>query len=214
MTTIEIISDPICPWCYIGKTRFERALAARPNHPFSVSWKPFQLNPDMPPEGMDRRAYLEQKFGGKAAAVQVYGDIQKAAESDGLKVNLDKITRTPNTINAHRFIHWAGIEGVQNEAVAALFIANFEQGRDISAPDVLAGIAESIGMARAMIERLLASDAEIAETKTADAKAREMGVQGVPTFLIDGQYVVTGARDTAFWIDLIDELSGIKAATE
>ncbi len=214
MTTIEIISDPICPWCYIGKTRFERALAARPDHPFTVSWKPFQLNPTMPPEGMDRRAYLEQKFGGKEAAVQVYGDIQKAAEADGLKVKLDKITRTPNTINAHRFIHWAGIEGVQNEAVAALFIANFEEGRDISAPDVLADIAESIGMDRAVTARLLASDADIAETKAADAKAREMGVQGVPTFLIDGQYVVTGARDTAFWIDLIDEINGIKAATE
>lgn len=214
MTSIEIISDPICPWCYIGKTRFERALAARPDHPFEVSWKPFQLNPDMPAEGMDRREYLERKFGGKAAAVQVYGDIQKAAEADGLKVKLDRITRTPNTINAHRLIHWAGIEGVQNEAMAALFIANFEEGKDISSPAVLADIAASVGMDRAATERLLASDAEIAETRAADENAREMGVQGVPTFLIDGQYVVTGARETAFWIDLIDEINGIKAATE
>ncbi len=214
MTTIEIISDPICPWCYIGKTRFERALEARPDHPFEISWKPFQLNPNMPPEGMDRRAYLERKFGGKDAAVQVYGDIQKAAEADGLKVNLDKIKRTPNTINAHRLIHWAGIEGLQNEAVAALFIANFEAGRDISDPDTLADIADSIGMNREATLRLLATDAEISETKAADEKAREMGVQGVPTFLIDGQYVVTGARETAFWIDLIDEINQIKAATE
>ena len=214
MTSIEIISDPICPWCYIGKTRFERALAARPDHPFEVSWKPFQLNPDMPAEGMDRREYLERKFGGKAAAVQVYGDIQKAAEADGLKVKLDRITRTPNTINAHRLIHWAGIEGVQNEAMAALFIANFEEGKDISSPAVLADIAASVGMDRAATERLLASDAEIAETRAADENAREMGVRGVPTFLIDGQYVVTGARETAFWIDLIDEINGIKAATE
>ncbi len=214
MTTIEIISDPICPWCYIGKTRFERALAERPDHSFQVSWKPFQLNPNMPPEGMDRREYLERKFGGKDAAMQVYGDIQKAAEGDGLKVKLDKITRTPNTINAHRLIHWAGIEGVQNEVVAALFIANFEEGKDISDPAQLADVAETIGMDRAATERLLASDAEIAETKAADEKAREMGVSGVPTFLIDGQYVVTGARDTAFWVDLIDEINGIKAATE
>ncbi len=214
MTTIEIISDPICPWCYIGKIRFERALKARPDHPFEISWKPFQLNPNMPDEGMDRRAYLERKFGGKEAAAQVYADIQKAAEADGLKVKLDKITRTPNTINAHRLIHWAGIEGVQNEVVAALFIANFEQGRDISAPDVLADIAESVGMERAATARLLASDAETAETRAADEKAREMGVSGVPTFLIDGQYVVTGARDTAFWVDLIDEINGLKAATE
>ncbi len=214
MTTIEIISDPICPWCYIGKTRFERALEKRPDHPFKISWKPFQLNPDMPPEGMGRREYLERKFGGKAAALQVYGDIQKAAEADGLKVKLDKIERTPNTINAHRLIHWAGVEGVQNEAVAALFIANFNEGKDISNPAVLADIAASVGMDRTTTERLLASDAEIAETKAADEKAREMGVQGVPTFLIDGQYVVTGARDTAFWVNLIDEINGIKAATE
>ncbi len=214
MTSIEIISDPICPWCYIGKTRFERALAARPNHPFVISWAPFQLNPDMPPEGMDRRAYLERKFGGKDAATQVYADIQKTAEGDGLKMKLDKITRTPNTINAHRLIHWAGIEGVQNEAVAALFVANFEEGRDISAPEVLCDIAESIGMDRAATARLLASNADIAETRATDEKAREMGVQGVPTFLIDGQYVVNGARDTAFWIDLIDEINDLKAASE
>ncbi|NOR62337.1 MAG: DsbA family oxidoreductase [Rhodobacteraceae bacterium] len=214
MTTIQIISDPICPWCYIGKTRFERALAARPEHGLDISWKPFQLNPNMPPEGMDRRAYLERKFGGKDAAVQVYGDIQKAAEGDGLDVALDKITRTPNTINAHRLIHWAGVEGVQNEAVAALFIANFKEGKDISDPALLADIAESVGMNRAATERLLASDAEISETKAADEKSREMGVSGVPTFLIDGQYVVTGARDTAFWVDLIDEINQIKATTE
>lgn len=214
MTTIQIISDPICPWCYIGKTRFERALAARPEHGLDISWKPFQLNPNMPPEGMDRREYLERKFGGKEAAVQVYGDIQKAAEGDGLDVALDKITRTPNTINAHRLIHWAGVEGVQNEAVAALFVANFKEGKDISDPALLAGIAESVGMDRAMTERLLATDAEISETRAEDEKAREMGVQGVPTFLIDGQYVVTGARETDFWVNLIDEINQIKAATE
>lgn len=214
MTRIEIISDPICPWCYIGKTRFERALEQRPDHPFAVSWKPFQLNPNMPIEGMGRREYLERKFGGKEAAMQVYSDIQKAAEADGLKVKLDKITRTPNTINAHRLIHWAGIEGVQNETVAALFIANFEAGKDISDPAILADIAESVGMNRAATERLLASDADIADTRAADEKAREMGVSGVPTFLIDGQYVVTGARDTAFWLDLIDEINQINGAIE
>ncbi len=212
MTSIEIISDPICPWCYIGKTRFERALAERPDHGFEISWKPFQLNPNMPPEGMDRREYLERKFGGKEAAWQVYEDIRKAAKGDGLKLRLDKITRTPNTVNAHRLIHWAGIEGVQNETVAALFIANFEEGKDISDPALLADIAESVGMEREVALRLLASDADRDETIAEDAKAREMGVQGVPTFLIDGQYVVTGARDTAFWVDLIDEINQIKAA--
>ena len=214
MTTIKIISDPICPWCYIGKTRFERALKERPEHPFEISWAPFQLNPNMPDEGMDRREYLERKFGGKEGAVQVYSDIVKAAATDGLELKIDKIKRTPNTINAHRLSHWDDMERLQNEAVAALFIANFEEGKDISDPSVLADIAESIGMNRAATERLLASDAEISETRVEDEKAREMGVRGVPTFLIDGQYVVTGARDTAFWIDLIDEINQIKVTTE
>lgn len=211
MTTIEIISDPICPWCYIGKTRFEAALKQRPDHALEVSWKPFQLNPNMPSEGMDRREYLERKFGGAQGANQVYSDIVKTAKATGLDIDIDKIKRTPNTIDAHRLIHWAGVEGVQNEAVAALFVANFEKGKDISDPAVLAEIAESVGMDRAVTERLLASDAEIIETRAYDEKAREMGVSGVPTFLIDGQYVVSGARDTAFWIDLIDEISAIKA---
>ena len=212
MTTIQIISDPICPWCYIGKTRFEAALAQRPDHPFEISWKPFQLNPEMPDEGMDRREYLERKFGGPEGAVQVYSDIVKAAEGDGLSIDISLIERTPNTVNAHRLIHWAGLEGLQNEVVAALFIAYFQQGKDISAPEVLADISENSGMERALIERLLASDAEISETRTEDEKFREMGVRGVPTFLIDGQYVVTGARDTAFWVDLIEEINAIGAA--
>lgn len=214
MTTIQIISDPICPWCYIGKTRFEAALAQRPDHPFEVSWKPFQLNPNMPDEGMDRAEYLERKFGGPEGAAQVYGDIVKAAESTGLSIDINLIQRTPNTINAHRLIHWAGLEGLQNEAVAALFIAYFEQGKDISAHEVLAEIGESVGMERALVERLLATDANTSETRAEDEKSREMGVSGVPTFLIDGQYVVNGARDTAFWVDLIDEINSIKAATE
>lgn len=210
MTTIEIISDPICPWCYIGKTRFEAALKLRPNHPFNISWKPFQLNPNMPDEGMDRREYLERKFGGPEGAEQVYSDIVKAAAGDGLTIDIAKIKRTPNTINAHRFIHWAGLEGRANEAVAALFIAYFEEGKDISAPEVLTDLAKIAGVDQELVTRLLATNDETAETRKADEKAREMGVSGVPTFLIDGQYVVTGARDTAFWVDLIDEITQIK----
>ncbi|MCF6272848.1 MAG: DsbA family oxidoreductase [Rhodobacteraceae bacterium] len=214
MTTVEIISDPICPWCYIGKTRFEAALALRPDHPFKISWKPFQLNPDMPKSGMDRAEYLEQKFGGRDGAAQVYGGIVKAAELDGLFIDINKIKRTPNTINAHRLIHWAGLEGLQNEVVAELFLAYFTRGEDISEAKTLINIAGKAGMQPALAERLLASDADSDEIRAEDEKAREMGVSGVPTFLIDGQYVVNGARDTGFWVDLIDEITAIKAKTE
>ena len=108
MITLEIFADPICPWCYIGKTRLDRALATLPAHPFQISWYPFQLNPDMPAEGMDRRTYLEAKFGGKDAAVRAYAEIAATAEADGIPMDLAAIDRTPNTINAHRVIFWAG----------------------------------------------------------------------------------------------------------
>ena len=109
MIPLDILSDPICPWCYIGKANLDRALAARPGHPLTIQWHPFQLNPDMPAGGMDRRAYLEAKFGGREAAVQVYGRIADAAEAAGLSIDFAGISRTPNTIDAHRLIHWAGL---------------------------------------------------------------------------------------------------------
>ena len=206
---LEIISDPICPWCYIGKARLEKALQQVPDHPFEISWKPFQLNPNMPAEGMDRREYLERKFGGQQGAVQVYGQIADAAKAAGLDINFEKMTRTPNTIDAHRLIYWAGIEGVQNELVAVMFNGFFKEGRDISDHKVLKDAGESVGMDGEMIARLLATDAEVAQTRASDANAREMGVTGVPTFLIDGQYVVNGARETEFWVDLINEINEI-----
>jgi predicted DsbA family dithiol-disulfide isomerase len=110
MIKLDIMSDPICPWCYIGKTHLEKALAEHPDHPFTVEWHPFQLNPDMPAEGMDRRVYLERKFGGKAEAIKVYSQIEQTAASLGLPIDFAAMKRTPNTIDAHRLIHWAGLE--------------------------------------------------------------------------------------------------------
>jgi predicted DsbA family dithiol-disulfide isomerase len=123
MVTLDIISDPICPWCYIGKTLLDQALAERPRHPFTIRWHPFQLNPDMPPEGMDRRDYLETKFGGKEGAVKAYMPVVERAEAAGLKINFEGIARTPNTLDAHRLIHWAGIEDRQMPVAMALFSA-------------------------------------------------------------------------------------------
>ena len=125
---LEILSDPICPWSYIGKKRLEDALAQRPNHPFEIQWHPFQLNPDMPVEGMDRRAYLETKFGGKKGAIDVYSEIARQAEAEGLKIDFGAIQTTPNTLNAHRMIHWSGLEGKQYDMVDALFRAHVAEG--------------------------------------------------------------------------------------
>ena len=143
MIKLDILSDPICPWCFIGKANLDRALEQRPDHPFVIEWHPFQLNPDMPAEGMDRRAYLEAKFGGRDGAVRAYTPVLQAAERAGLTINFEGIARTPNTLDAHRLIHWAGLEGRQTAVVSALFRAYFVDGRDIGDSAVLADIAGS-----------------------------------------------------------------------
>ena len=207
MLKLDIISDPICPWCYIGKTLLDQALAARPDHPFEIEWHPFQLNPDMPREGMDRRAYLETKFGGKAAAIKAYAPVLERAEAAGLKIDFAAIKRTPNTLDAHRLIHWAGIEGLQDRMSMALFAAYFDEGRDIGDVEVLADIADNLGMDAAVIGKLLKSDADEADIRARDARFREMGITGVPTFIVAGQHAVPGCQPADMWLKVIDELT-------
>jgi len=206
MVTLDIFSDPICPWCYIGKTHLDRALAAEPDHPFTIRWQPFQLNPDMPEGGMDRRAYLEGKFGGKEGAVQAYAPVVEQSEAAGLTINFEGITRTPNTLDAHRLIHWAELEDAQGRVVDALFDAYFVEGRDIGDHEVLADIADSAGLDAAMIARLLASDADLDAIRTRDATAREIGVSSVPTFIVGQRHAVPGAQPPELWAKVIAEI--------
>ncbi len=207
MIRLDIFSDPVCPWCYIGKSNLDRALETRPEHPFTVEWHPFQLNPDMPPEGRDRAAYLEEKFGGKLKAVQVYAQVVEAARAAGLDIDFAAIPRIPNTLDAHRLIHWAGIEGKQNAVVSALFRAYWRDGRDIGDRSVLAQVAADAGMDGAVTARLLDTDADRDDIAARDLDARRKGVNAVPTFLIARQYVLSGAQPVALWQQVIDELS-------
>lgn len=204
MITLEIYSDPVCPWCFIGKIALERALEARPNHPFAVTWHPFMLNPDMPADGMDRQEYLELKFGERL--VEAYRPIVERAETLGLNLNLPAITRQPNTAAAHALIHWAGLEGKQNAAVSALFHAYFQHGRDIGAREVLLDIALSIGMDADLTARLLDAGADRDAVIEADRTARARGIQGVPFFVVAGQHAVPGAQPSELWMQVIDEL--------
>lgn len=208
MTTLDIYSDPICPWCYIGKSRLDAAMEIRPDHGFEITWHPFMLNPDMPPQGMDRRDYLEAKFGSQKAVVEAYLPVQQAATEAGLALDLSAITRTPSTLDAHRLIHWAGLEGRQSAMVSALFRAYFHDGADIGAPSVLLALAESAGMQAAVVAQLLESDADTDEIRARDADIRERGLRGVPAFVIAGQHVVAGAQEVPFWLRIIDELAG------
>ncbi|MEX0368094.1 MAG: DsbA family oxidoreductase [Ruegeria sp.] len=203
---LDILSDPICPWCYIGKTHLDKALAAVPDHPFVIEWHPFQLNPDMAPEGMDRREYLERKFGGKDGAVKAYAPVVEHAENAGLSIDFEGMKRTPNTLDAHRLIHWAGIESKQNEAVDALFQAYFVEARDIGDHEVLADIADGIGMDAAVVLKLLKSDADREDIRNRDAHSRQMGVNSVPTYIVANQHAVPGAQPPELWQKVIDEI--------
>jgi predicted DsbA family dithiol-disulfide isomerase len=211
VTRLEIVSDPICPWCYIGAGNLARALADRAPHPFLIRWRPFQLNPDMPADGMDRRAYLEAKFGGPENADAVYARIATAAREAGLRVDFARIARTPNTLDAHRLIHWAAAEDAQTRVAMALFRRYFEAGEDISDLAVLCATAAEAGLDRHVIARLLGGDTDRAEVRAAADGAQEMGVSGVPTFIVGGRYVITGAQPSALWVRVIDEL---RKATE
>jgi len=205
---LDIMSDPICPWCYIGKAHLDRALAAEPDHPFLIEWHPFQLNPDMPAGGMDRRTYLERKFGGKEAAVQAYAPVVEHAKKAGLEINFEAMQRTPNTMDAHRLIHWAGIEGRQTAAVSALFKAYFVEARDIGDADVLADVADSIELDASVVSRLLQTDSDVQDIRDRDAHSREMGINSVPTFIVAGKHAVPGAQPPELWKKVIAEMRG------
>lgn len=207
MIKLDILSDPVCPWCLIGKARLDRALEARPDHPFAIEWHPFQLNPDMPRGGMDRAAYLEAKFGERMAAAEACARVDAAAQESGIEIDWAAIRNVPNTLDAHRLIHWAGLEGRQTPVVSALFRAYWREGRDIGDRDTLADIADGAGLDAAVIRRLLATDADAEAVSARDAHARARGVTGVPTFIIANRHVVPGAQPSDLWVQLIDEIA-------
>jgi len=207
MIRLDIFSDPVCPWCYLGKANLDRALEAAPSHPFRVEWHPFQLNPDMPREGVLKRDYLAERFGGEKQVETIHDRLRQIAAQNGVALDPDVPKRIPNTLDAHRLIHWAGLEGRQTPVVSALFRAYWKEGRDIGNPGVLADIAGAEGMDRAVTLRLLESDADADDIRARDEDARRKGVSAVPTFLIAQQYVVSGAQPPDVWAKVIAELA-------
>ena len=210
MIKLDILSDPICPWCYIGKNNLDRVLAKEPINPFTIEWHPFQLNPEMPLAGMNRQDYLEQKFGGKQNAYRVYSRISSTAVKAGLNLELQLIKKTPNTLNAHRLIHWAGIEGLQNSVVSALFESYFVKGEDIGDLSTLVKIGAFVGLDKDLISKLLKEDTELIEIKQRDANSRERGVTGVPTFIIANTHVLPGAQTEELWSSILLDIKQLK----
>lgn len=211
MVKLDIFSDPVCPWCYLGKANLDRALEAHPEHSFEIEWHPFQLNPEMPAEGVPKREYLAARFGGTAKLDQIHQRFKDMAKAAGVQIDPDTPSRIPNTLNAHRMIHWAGLEGRQAAMVSALMRAYWVEGRDIGDLSVLADLGARAGMARGVIERLLASDADMDAIRARETHSRQRGVSAVPTFLIAGQYVLSGAQPPEMWGQVLAEMARLAA---
>jgi predicted DsbA family dithiol-disulfide isomerase len=201
---IDIVSDVICPWCFIGKRRLERALRTRGDEDVSISWRAFQLNPDMPPGGMPRDAYLAAKFGNPANAARLYATIGEAGAAEGIDFAFERIRRTPNTRDAHRLIRYAARNGGAGPLVEALFVAYFTEGRDIGNRGILAAIAGEQGFDPAAVEPYLESGAGEQEVIAEDRAARRLGINAVPCFIVDGGYAISGAQEPEFFMPLFD----------
>lgn len=194
---IDVVSDVVCPWCYLGKARLELAIAeVQDEVGVDVNWRPYRLNPDYPPEGVDQKAALEKKLGGAERVAEGHKMLTELGREVGINFNFEAIKIGPNTLDAHRLIHWAMIEDRDkaDRVVDGLFKANFEQGLNVGDHAVLLDIAEKSGLDRAVTASLLASDADKGLVVEEIESAQKMGVNGVPFFIFDQQYAVSGAQ--------------------
>jgi len=206
---VDIISDVVCPWCFIGKRRLESALELyRQRNPGSaepkVTWHPFQLNPDMPAEGVDRDEYVKRKFGGDRAK-QVYGRITAVGKQLGIAFDFTKVTRQPNTLAAHSLIALAVDSGRQDAVVEALFRAFFLEGRDLTSADTLAEVAAGAGLDAGDVKAFLASGKARAHIEDQDRQARKIGVEGVPFFVFNKRVAVSGAQEPGVLLEAMLE---------
>jgi predicted DsbA family dithiol-disulfide isomerase len=193
--TVDVYSDVICPWCYVGKRRLERALKQlNGSVPVHISWRPFQLNPTMPKSGIDRRQYLEAKFGGSEAAQSIYDHVAAAGAAERIPFAFDRIARTPNTFAAHRLIWLAGDHGKQDEVVELLFRQYFVEGEDIGDVQTLARAVAEAGLDRATVEAFLNSNEGVESVKAEEAAGHRLGIRAVPYFVINGTSVLSGAQ--------------------
>lgn len=203
---IEIVSDTVCPWCFIGKRRLERALAEADLADVRIGWRPFQLNPDMPDGGMNRREYLKLKFGGDGSGGAMYDAVRAAGESEKIPFDFSAIETQPNTVHSHRLIHFAGTKGKQDAVVEALFKAYFTAGRNIGEIDTLVEVAAEAGLDADETRAYLESDTGTDQVKAEDQLARDIGIQGVPCFIINRKYAVSGAQDPSVLLQIFEQV--------
>jgi len=192
---LEIFSDTVCPWCYIGKRRLERALRERPMPDLAIRWRAFQLNPGMPAGGMDRRQYMAAKFGSAERAARLFDTVTRVGAEEGIRFSFDRISRTPNTMKSHRLLALAAQHGRQSQLLDRLFAAYFGEGRDIGQSAVLVEIGEESLLPRIEVESALSEDSPIGTTLAEDFLARRQGINGVPYFVFNGRFGLSGAQE-------------------
>lgn len=214
--TVDVVSDVVCPWCFIGQKRLDKAVAAAGDVDVHIRWRPFQLDPTIPPQGKDRREYMLAKFGSDERIREIHARIEPLGEAEGIFFAFDAIKVAPNTLDAHRLIRWAGAAGeaVQNGLVRRLFQLNFEEGVNIGDHAVLIEAAREAGMDASVVATLLPTDADVEAVRTEIATASRMGISGVPCFLLEGKYAVMGAQDVDALADAIRQVAAAKARGE
>jgi len=209
---IDVVSDTVCPWCFIGKRRLMRAMALRPEISFDVKWRPYRLDPTVPRGGMDRQAYMRAKFGDDPMKiVEMHKLIAAEGAKESIEFDFAAIRRRPDTLDSHRLIRWAEANGVQDDVVERLFIAYFENGEDIGDVRVLADIADLCGMDGVEVAEMLESDTDRALVEREDQIAHEMGVTGVPAMIFGGKLAISGAREPEMLVAVIDRVAAMSS---
>jgi predicted DsbA family dithiol-disulfide isomerase len=201
---LEIFSDTVCPWCYIGKRRLERALRLRPQQGLALRWRAFQLNPGLPPNGMDRRQYMVAKFGSLDRAQRLFDAVARVGAQEGIQFDFERIARTPNTVRSHRLLYAAAEEGRQSDLLDLLFAAYFTQGLDIGDADVLSALAFEAGLSTTAINDALTEGSRMDLAITEDLQSRRIGINGVPFFVFNGRFGLSGAQEPEALLNMLD----------
>ena len=210
---LDVVVDTVCPWCWIGKRRLERALASRPEIDFQIGYRPYELNPDLPAEGVDRKAYYAARFGSGDRARQLAQNVVDAGREVGIAFDFENMPVLPNSRASHRLIRWSAAAGVQAEVVEALFARYFVDGANIGDPMVLIDVAAAAGMDPVLVGELLMGDTDVDKIVEEEMVAQRLGVQGVPFTIIDRQYGIVGAQDPDAYLRVFDKIAEGEAPT-
>ena len=210
--SIEVYSDVVCPWCYIGGRRLEQAIAQRPDIKVERNWHPFQLRPEMPKEGVPWGDFVQQKFGGPERAEPIFAKVTETGASEGIVFRFDRISNAPNTLDAHRLILLAREHELEWEMVRALYSAYFTRERDLNDYDQLVAIATEVGLDEQRVRDYLAGDKNVDEVNSSQYKAEELGITGVPFYVFNNRYALSGAQPTEAFAHVLDLIASEASA--